>query len=120
MKVLGLVGSPCKGGNTDLIVSAILEGADQKHSAEKVYLYDANIAPCVDCRVCKKGNLQCILKDDMQKIYGKLEEADVVVFGTPLYWYGPSAKMKLLIDRLRPFIESKKLKGKRAFGGGSL
>jgi len=114
MKVLGLVGSPRKGGNTDLLVSAILEGADQKHSTEKVYLYDVNIAPCVDCRACKKGSLQCILKDDMQKIYGKLEEADVVVFGTPLYWYGPSAKMKLLIDRLRPFIESKKLKGKRA------
>ena len=61
----------------------------------------------------QKDSLQCILKDDIQKIYGKLE-ADVAIFGTPLYWYGPSAKMKLLIDRLRPFIESKKLKGKHA------
>jgi multimeric flavodoxin WrbA len=49
----------------------------------------------------------------MREIYPKLEEADVIVFGTPLYWYGPSGKMKLLIDRLRPFIESKKLKDKR-------
>jgi multimeric flavodoxin WrbA len=50
----------------------------------------------------------------MNVLYPKLEEANVIVFGTPLYWYGPSAKMKLLLDRLRPYIASKKLKGKRA------
>jgi multimeric flavodoxin WrbA len=114
MRILGLVGSPRKGSNTDLLVSAVLAGAGEKHSTQKIYLYDVEIAPCVDCRACKRGSLQCILEDGMQELYGKLEEADVVVFGTPLYWYGPSAKMKLLIDRLRPFIESKKLKGKRA------
>lgn len=115
MKVLGLVGSPRKGSNTDLLVSAILEGADKnKHVSEKVYLYSVDIAPCVDCRACKKGKLKCVLKDGMQELYGKLEAADVIIFGTPLYWYGPSGKMKLLIDRLRPYIESKKLKGKRA------
>ncbi len=50
----------------------------------------------------------------MQTLYPKLERADIIVFGTPLYWYGPSAKMKLLIDRLRPFVASKKLEGKKA------
>jgi multimeric flavodoxin WrbA len=115
MKVLGLVGSPRRCGNTDLLVDRVLEGAAKnKHSTEKVYLYGVDIAPCVDCRACKKGNLECALKDGMQTLYPKLEEADVIVFGTPLYWYGPSAKMKLLLDRLRPYIVSKKLKGKRA------
>lgn len=115
MKVLGLVGSPRKDSNTDLLVNAILSGAvGNKNATEKVYLYNADIAPCVDCRACKKGSHQCALKDDMQILYPKLEEADVIVFGTPLYWYGPSAKMKLLVDRLRPFIASKKLKGKKA------
>jgi multimeric flavodoxin WrbA len=115
MKVLGLVGSPRKGGNTDLLVDTVLEGAAKnKHTTEKVYLYGVDIAPCVDCRACKKGNLQCVLKDGMQMLYLKLEEADVIVFGTPLYWYGSSAKMKLLLDRLRPYIASKKLAGKRA------
>jgi Multimeric flavodoxin WrbA len=115
MKVLGLVGSPRIGGNTDLLVDTVLEGAAKnKHSTEKVYLYGVDVAPCVDCRACKNGSLQCALKDGMQTLYPKLEEADVIVFGTPLYWYGPSAKMKLLLDRLRPYIESKKLKGKRA------
>ncbi len=115
MKILGLVGSPRKNSNTDLLVTAVLDGAKtNKHGIEKIYLYSVDIDPCVDCRVCKKEKLQCALKDGMQMLYPKLEEADVVVFGTPLYWYGPSAKMKLLMDRLRPYIASKKLKGKKA------
>jgi multimeric flavodoxin WrbA len=79
-----------------------------------VYLYSLNIEACVDCKACKKGSFQCALRDDMPKLYPKLEEADTIVFGTPLYWYGPSAKMKMLLDRLRPYIVSKRLKGKRA------
>jgi len=115
MKVLGLVGSPRRGSNTDLLVNLILEGAgESKHAIEKVYLYPLDIKPCMDCKACKKGIFQCTLKDDMKELYLKLEEADVIVFGTPLYWYGPSAKMKLLVDRLRPFIASKKLRGKKA------
>jgi multimeric flavodoxin WrbA len=115
MKVLGLVGSPRRGSNTDLLVSAVLYGAGAaNHDIDKVYLYDANIQPCVDCRACKKGSFQCVVGDGMKQLYPKLEEADVIVFGTPLYWYGPTAKMKLLIDRLRPYIASGKLKGKKA------
>ena len=115
MKILGLIGSPRKNSNTDLLVSAILEGARKnKYSTEKVYLYQFEIKPCVDCKTCKIGNFKCVLKDSMRELYNKLEKADVIVFGTPLYWYGPSAKMKLLIDRLRPYISSKHLKGKKA------
>jgi multimeric flavodoxin WrbA len=115
MRVLGLVGSPRKGSNTDLLVSQLLDGAAaSSHMHEKVYLYDLNIKPCVDCRACKKCNFQCVIDDDMQLLYPKLENADVIVFGTPLYWYGPSGMMKLMFDRLRPFIASKKLKGRKA------
>ena len=115
MRVLGLVGSPRKGGNTDLLVSKILDGAAaSKHLTEKVYLYTLDISPCVDCRSCQKGKLQCAVEDDMQMLYQKLEDADVIIFGTPLYWYGPTGKMKLLLDRLRPFVASRKLNGKKA------
>jgi multimeric flavodoxin WrbA len=114
VKVLGLVGSPRKGSNTDLLVTRILEGAQTNgKTTEKLYLYDLNISPCIDCRACKKGTHQCSLKDDMQQVYPKLEAADAVVFGTPMYWYAPTATMKLLIDRLRPYISSKKLQGKK-------
>ena len=116
MKVLGLIGSPRKHSNTDLLVSKILEGASANNNqTEKLYLYGLNISPCLDCRGCKKGNFRCVVDDDMQILYPKLEDADVIVFGTPLYWYGPTGKMKLMIDRLRPFSASKKLKGKKPF-----
>lgn len=115
MRVLGVVGSPRKGGNTDLLVSKILAGATaSKHLTEKVYLYALDISPCVDCRSCQKGKFQCTIDDDMHRLYQKLESADVIVFGTPLYWYGPTGKMKLVMDRLRPYVASKELKGKKA------
>jgi len=49
----------------------------------------------------------------MREIYAKLERVDLIIFGTPIYWYGPTAKMKLFIDRLRPYIASRKLSGKK-------
>ena len=73
-----------------------------------------NIQPCIDCRKCADGMFECSIKDDMTKLYAKLDATDVLVFGTPLYWYGPSAQMKLVMDRLLPYGMSKKLGGKKA------
>ena len=55
----------------------------------------------------------CTLNDGMKKIYAKMEKADLIIFGTPNYWNGPTGKIKLLIDRMRPFVPSRKLKGKK-------
>lgn len=113
MRILALVGSPRKGGNTDVLVSECMEeGESRGHWTRTLYLYDFTIDACVDCRGCKRGDLVCVLQDDMREIYGLLDTADVVVFGTPVYWYGPSGKMKLLIDRLRPYAASGRLRGK--------
>lgn len=113
MKVLALIGSPRKGGNTDILVDQILNGCHgQGHTTEKLYLYDYDISACVDCRRCKGNGHRCVLTDGMQKIYPKMESAEVLIFGTPIYWYGPTGKMKLLIDRMRPFIADGKLRGK--------
>jgi multimeric flavodoxin WrbA len=84
-----------------------------KHTTQKIYLYDYEILPCMDCRDCKKGDYVCTLNDGMKKIYPKMEKADLIIFGTPNYWNGPTGKMKLLIDRMRPFVPSRKLKGKK-------
>jgi multimeric flavodoxin WrbA len=116
MKILALTGSPRKGSNTDILVDKILEGAKtRRHATEKLRLYDYEILPCLDCRRCKEIETAytCALKDGMQEIYSRLEDADIIVFGTPIYWYGPTAKMKLFIDRLRPFIASRRLVGKK-------
>lgn len=114
MKILALIGSPRRWGNTDLLVDQMLHGAESKgHCTDKLYLYDYEILPCIDCRGCKRGELTCKLDDAMVEIYPRLEASDVIIFGTPVYWYGPTAKMKLLIDRLRPFIANGKLRGKK-------
>ena len=114
MKILAFIGSPRKRSNTDLLVDQILQGSKEgKHTGEKLYLYDFEILPCVDCRACKRGHFVCPLNDGMRKIYPKMEKADLILFGTPNYWYGPTGKMKLLIDRMRPFVANKKLKGKK-------
>ncbi len=114
MKILALIGSPRKGGNTDVLVDQILKGCKERgYICEKLYLYQHKIFPCIDCRNCKKGNYICTINDGMKQIYPKMTEADVIIFGTPNYWYGPTGKMKLFIDRMRPFIENNKLRGKK-------
>ena len=115
MNILALIGSPRKGSNTDTLVDQLLDGSKTKgHMSEKLYLYDYEISPCIDCRKCKKDDCACVIKDDMQEIYPKIDIANLIIFGTPIYWYGPSAKMKLLIDRIRPYVANGKLKGKKA------
>jgi multimeric flavodoxin WrbA len=114
MNILALIGSPRKKGNTNILVDQILKGSEEKgHTAQKLFLYDYDISPCIDCRTCKRGDYVCPLRDGMRELYPKIEDADLLLLGAPNYWYGPPAKMKLLIDRLRPFVLNKKLKGKK-------
>ncbi|OLS13255.1 MAG: iron-sulfur flavoprotein [Promethearchaeota archaeon CR_4] len=114
MMILALNGSPRKGGNTDLLIDQIFTGARKKgHICQKIYLYESKISPCVDCRHCKQGDFHCPIKDDMPQLMALMTKADTLLFGTPIYWYGPTAKMKLLIDRLRPLIATKGLAGKK-------
>ena len=77
-------------------------------------LYDYKIEPCTDCRYCKKNELECSIKDGATILLKKIENADVLIFGTPIYWAGPTAMMKLLVDRFRPYYVKKMLKGKKA------
>ncbi len=119
MKVLGVVGSPRKGGNTDILVSEMLKGAQSVGaSTDKILLNDMNIKPCqsICSDYCKRTG-ECRIDDDMSKLYNKLYDSDVIVLGTPVYWYGPSAQLKCFIDRWFPFSHPKfvhRMKGKRA------
>lgn len=108
------IGSPRKKGNTSYLVQKFINSLSGKLQAEINFLYDLNIQPCTDCRNCKKGNLVCTVQDEMQGLYEKIDQSDVLIFATPIYWFGPSAQMKLLIDRLRPYYGNKRLKGKKA------
>jgi multimeric flavodoxin WrbA len=98
-KVLGIVGSPRKKGNTSILVSKILEGATFSGAAtDTIYLKDLDIEDCIGCLACLKGK-ECSHKDDMNDLFPKIIESDLLVFGTPVYWYGPTAIMKAFMDR---------------------
>lgn len=100
MKIIGFIGSYRKGGNTDTAVRTVLEGAvNQGAEVEAVYLNEYEIADCVGCEACKT-TFECVIRDDMQKIYAKIMEADGVVIGSPTYFYNVTGIIKHMIDRL--------------------
>ena len=116
-KVLGIVGSPRKNGNTHLLVSAVLAGARERGAKTKlVLLSKRSINECDGCHTCwKKG--RCHQDDDMRKLHKRITKADVIVFGTPVYWHGPTVVMKAFLDRFVYFNGPKTrplLKGKSA------
>lgn len=116
-RVLGVIGSPRKNGNTHILVSRILEGAAEEGAAvEQLFLKEIKIRECDGCHTCWKGR-PCSKKDDMRHVYAQIAASDALVFGTPVYWYGPTALMKGLFDRFVYFNcpENRvQIRGKRA------
>ena len=101
MKVLGISGSPRKGGNTDTLLDKALEGAEAAGaSLEKIVLNDLNFCPCQECGGCAKTGI-CVVKDEMQAVYEKLREADAVIIASPIFFGSVSAQVKMMIDRLQ-------------------
>ena len=112
MNILILSGSPRKGGNTDLLVEAFAKGASQKHHVEIVSVHDYKVNPCMGCNACFKNKTNtCVQNDDMPLIYEKMSRADMLVIASPVYFYGLSAQLKAVIDRLHnPIRDTFRLK----------
>ena len=97
--ILAVQGSPRLKGNTSILLDAVLDGArEHGASVERIDLAKLSIAECDGCCVCWKGK-ECPKRDDMNGLYPKIIEADAIVFGTPVYWYGPTALLKAFVDR---------------------
>ena len=91
MKVIGIVSSPRKGGNTEILVREALKAAREAGAeTELVSVAKKSISPCDGCGACEKNGI-CKIKDDMQVIYQQLESADGIVFGTPVYFLNVTA-----------------------------
>lgn len=110
MKIMVLNGSP-RNGNTVTAVNAFAEGAKAKHEVEIVDTYKLDIGPCMGCGACEcyKG---CVADDDTNMIIDKLAAADMIVFASPVYWWGITAQMKLVIDKC--YCRGTMLGGKKA------
>jgi multimeric flavodoxin WrbA len=99
MKILAISCSPNKDGNTVTLLNKALEGA--KKDGAEVELFSAagkDIKPCDACRACGKTG-KCVVKDDVTPLLEKMLEADGLIFGAPVYFYGMAAQAKSIIDR---------------------
>lgn len=98
--VLILSSSPRKGGNSDTLCDEFLRGCREAgHDAEKIALRDKTIHYCKGCSLCSRDGKPCPQQDDAADIIRRMIAADVIVMGTPVYFYTMSAQMKTLIDR---------------------
>ena len=107
MKVLAIIGSPREHGNTTALVNAVIRGAESAgHEVEIVNLTNLSISDCVACCKCKISKDRCSIHDDMQNLYPKIEEADCLVIGTPVYMGQMTGKMKSFFDRWYTFMDA--------------
>ncbi|MFA6285592.1 MAG: flavodoxin family protein [Parcubacteria group bacterium] len=120
MKTLIISGSPRK-GNTEFVLNKIYKSIQGEK--ELILLRNKNIKHCAGCLYCDEHK-KCAIQDDMQDLYSKMQEADIIVLGTPNYFDNVPGLMKDFIDRTNPFYETDKLKGKKLItivtGGGKI
>ena len=108
MKLMAIVGSPRKGGNTDILVDKVIEGAKSKKEvdATKIYIVDKKINYCTGCGG-HLGGKKCTQKDDMDEILSEMEKCDALVFGTPNHVRVASAPMVNFLTRMIPLLVMK-------------
>lgn len=121
--VVGIYGSPRKGGNTDIVLDTVLSSMDpNKVRIERVYVRNLKMTGCIECGKCDETGI-CAIKDQMEGIYPLLEEANIVFLASPIFFYGISWQAKALVDRAQALWSKKRLgliKKREGFSGGYL
>ncbi len=118
-KILGIIGSPRKTGNCEIMVKEISNNISEPHELQLLRLSDFNILPCIGCYTClfKKG--VCIQNDDLTKVLNPMIEADALIVAVPAYFLGANACLKRFLDRgLSFYTHIEKLWGTPAVGVG--
>lgn len=122
MKILGMMGSPRVGGNSDILLGRALAGANEAGAdVEKIILDRKSIAGCRDCKKCNKTGV-CAIRDDMAEIQAKILDAHAVIHSSPVYFWAMTSQMKAYLDRWCVFFDAEwrwqkvyypKMRGKR-------
>lgn len=99
MKITVLTGSPRRNGNSAYLAEQFIKGAQEK--GDEIFRFDCAFKQVEPCRACNRCGMDgpCIIKDDFNELRPHLIESDMVVFATPMYYFGISAQMKRVIDR---------------------
>lgn len=117
MKVLGISGSMRSGGNTSILVKKIIDYIDAEGCDEFVTDYlslaGKKISPCTGCEKCRESKW-CVIEDDWDDIAGKIMDCDILVLGSPTYYFDVNGQTKNLIDRTYSLFHDRKLAGKYA------
>lgn len=99
IKIAAIHGSPRKNQNSDTLLAAVIEGmAGEQHQISHIYVAHEDIKPCTACNACLK-QAGCVIQDDMQRAYEILDEADIVLTATPVYFHSVTAQLKAFVDR---------------------
>lgn len=107
--ILVLTGSPRKGGNSDQLADAFIAGAKQAgHTIVKYSTANKRIQGCMACNTCFSKGSACSIPDDFNELAPLVENADMIVFATPLYWFTFPTQIKAAIDKLFSFLVGQK------------
>lgn len=112
MNILVLNGSPRPNGNTAAMVDAFAQGARESgHQVEVVNVCQKKIAGCLACEYCHtKGSGRCIQQDDMQQVYPLLQDAEMIVLASPIYYHSFTGQLQCAINRIYALDKPKHLK----------
>jgi|WetSurSiteA1Bulk_404760.scaffolds.fasta_scaffold25505_2 multimeric flavodoxin WrbA len=114
MRILGIVGSPRKNGNTEILMNEALKVARDAGCETEIFrMSEKQVAPCDACGSCFEVG-SCVVQDDMQDLYGMMERADGIIIGSPVYFGSVSAQTKAIMDRMFALLRQRALKGKVA------
>lgn len=101
MYIIGISGSPRIGGNTDLLLSKALEGAESKGAkVEKVILNNLKMSPCQECKKVRDDGT-CLVEDDFPPLHERIKKADAVILASPIFFGSVSAQTKIMVDRFQ-------------------
>jgi len=105
MKIIAFNGSPRRNWNTEMMLEKALEGAKSAGAdTELIHLYDLNYKGCVSCFACKlkdgKSYGKCVVDDDLKPMFAKVEKADALIFGSPVYLGNVTGEMRSFLERL--------------------
>ncbi len=114
LKIAAIAGSPRLRGNSTGLLAAALEGAQERgHDAKVLTARTLSVQPCISCGGCKRGP-NCILDDEMHRVYAAIANCDALVVSTPVYYYSVSGWLKAIIDRTYALLDKDLLPRVRA------
>ena len=121
-KIVVILGSPRKNGNSTALARSFIEGAQKKGvEIETFHLHYMDIKPCDGCDQCIiNSGSGCVIQDDMQQIYDAITQADTIVIASPIYWFNLNAQTKLFLDRCYALSTVKGFSFTHAFKGKEL